>query len=207
MIPDPGAGEPLQDEPESVSVARALARASGVRGGPPEGHAEQVSKLAARTARQMGLPEDLVLRCRLGGWLHDVGKVAIPERILANPGPLDDAEWALIRTHPIVGEDMVRGVAALREATAAVRHHHERYDGAGYPDGLVGGSIPIEARIVAAADAYAAMTDVRPYSPARTPQDAAIELRRSSGSHLDPQVVTALLAVLGSIARAPLPVA
>ena len=206
LIPDPGAGEPLREEPDSVGVARALARASGVRGGPPEGHAEQVAELAARTARQMGLPADLVLRCRLAGWLHDVGKVAIPERILANPGPLDDAEWALIRTHPIVGEDMVRGVAALREASAAVRHHHERHDGTGYPDGLVGGSIPIEARIVAAADAFAAMTDIRPYSPARTPQDAAIELRRSAGSHLDPQVVTALLAVLGSIARSPLPV-
>ena len=120
--------------------------------------------LAARTAGQMGLPEELVLRCRLGGWLHDVGKVAVPERILASPHALDDAEWALVRTHPIVGEDMVRGVAALRVAAPAVRHHHERYDGDGYPDRLAGDSIPLEARIVAAADAFAAMTDERPYS-------------------------------------------
>jgi diguanylate cyclase (GGDEF)-like protein/putative nucleotidyltransferase with HDIG domain len=209
MIPDHdgGEGEPLRDEPESVCVARALALVAGARGGPPEHHADEVSKLAARTARQLGLPEDLVLRCRLGGWLHDVGKVSVPERILADPGPLDAADWALIRTHPIVGEDMLRGVAALREASAAVRHHHERYDGSGYPDGLAGAAIPLEARIVAAADVFSAMTDDRPYSPARTPQEAAIELRRSSGSHLDPQVVDALLAVLGSAARPALRVA
>jgi putative nucleotidyltransferase with HDIG domain len=209
MIPGPdrGPGEPLRGEPESVGVARALALVAGARGGPPEHHAEEVSKLAARTARQMGLAEDLVLRCRLGGWLHDIGKVAVPERILADPGPLDPAEWALVRTHPIVGEDMLRGVASLREASAAVRHHHERYDGTGYPDRLAGAAIPIEARIVAAADVFSAMTDDRPYSPARTPHEAAVELRRSSGSHLDPQVVNALLAVLGSRARPSLRVA
>ncbi len=207
LVADPGAGELPAHEPESVGVARALALASGVRGGPPEGHAEQVAMLAARTAGQMGLPEELVLRCRLGGWLHDVGKVAVPERILASPHALDDAEWALVRTHPIVGEDMVRGVAALRVAAPAVRHHHERYDGDGYPDRLAGDSIPLEARIVAAADAFAAMTDERPYSPARTPQDAATELRRSAGTQLDPQVVRALLAVLGSSVRPALRVA
>jgi HD-GYP domain-containing protein (c-di-GMP phosphodiesterase class II) len=155
----------------------------------------------------MALTDGLVLNCRLGGWLHDVGKVAIPERILAKPGPLDDDEWELIRTHPVVGEQMVRGVTALRAAAAAVRHHHERYDGSGYPDGLAGESIPIEARIVAAADAYSAMTAERPYSAARTPPEAAIELRRSAGSHLDPRVVTALLAVLDLTARPVLRVA
>lgn len=207
LIPDPDRAEAFREEPESVSVARALALASSVRGGLPESHAEQVATLAARTAIQLGLPEGLALRCRLGGWLHDVGKVAVPERILAKPGPLDDAEWALIRTHPIVGEEMVRGVGALREAAAAVRHHHERYDGTGYPDRLIGGSIPVEARIVAAADAYAAMTDERPYSAARTAEEAASELCRSAGSHLDPEVVAALLAVLGSVVRPVLRVA
>ena len=207
LVPDPVASDAPQSEPDSVGVARALALASGVRAGPPEAHAEHVAALAARTAEHMALPDGLVLNCRLGGWLHDVGKVAIPERILAKPGPLDDAEWALIRTHPVVGEGMVRGVAALRAAAAAVRHHHERYDGTGYPDGLAGESIPVEARIVAAADAYSAMTAERPYSAARTPHEAAIELRRSAGSHLDPRVVTALLAVLDRAARPVLRVA
>ncbi len=207
LVPEPVASDAPQDEPDSVGVARALALASGVRGGPPEAHAEHVAALAARTAEHMTLPDGLVLNCRLGGWLHDVGKVAIPEWILAKPGPLDDDEWALIRTHPVVGEEMVRGVTALRAACAAVRHHHERYDGTGYPDGLTGESIPVEARIVAAADAYSAMTTERPYSAARTPAEAAIELRRSAGSHLDPRVVTALLAVLDLTARPVLRVA
>ena len=207
LVPDPGRAETSHDEPESVGVARALALASGVRGGPPERHAEEVATLAARAAVQMGLPPELVLRCRLGGWLHDVGKVAVPERILANPGPLDAADWALVRTHPIVGEDMVRGVGPLSDAAAAVRHHHERYDGTGYPDRLLGGSIPIEARIVAAADAYSAMTEARPYSSPRTTEEATEELRRSAGSQLDPEVVAALLTVLAGAVRPVLRVA
>jgi two-component system, cell cycle response regulator len=134
--------------------------------------------------------------------LHDVGKVAIPEHVLVKPGRLDPAEWAIMRTHPVVGEEVVRRVPALREAAPSVRHHHERYDGSGYPDGLAGATIPIEARVVAAADAYAAITAERPYSAARTPQEAVAELRRSAGGHLDPVVVEALIAVLG-IAAAP----
>jgi HD-GYP domain-containing protein (c-di-GMP phosphodiesterase class II) len=102
-----------------------------------------------------------------------------------------------MQTHPVIGEEIVRGVAPVREAAGAVRHHHERYDGTGYPDRLAGTAIPIEARIVAAADAYAAMTADRPYSAARTPHEATLELRRCSGSQLDPRVVSALLAVLG----------
>ena len=104
------------------------------------------------------------LRCRLGGWLHDVGKVAIPDSIMSKPGPLDDAEWEVMRTHPVIGEEIVCGVEAVSECAAAVRHHHERYDGTGYPDRLAGTTIPIEARVVAAADAFCAMTSDRPYS-------------------------------------------
>jgi diguanylate cyclase (GGDEF)-like protein len=184
-------------EPEAVGLARALAYASSLREGIPEEHAEQVAALAVLTAEHLGLPARAVQRCRLAGWLHDVGKLAISEQILTKPGPLDDAEWALMRTHPIVGAAIVRRVATLRHAAPAVRHHHERYSGGGYPDDLAGPAIPIEARIIAAADAYAAMTATRPYSAPRTPQEAAAELRRSAGSHLDPAVVDALLTVLG----------
>ncbi len=106
-----------------------------------------------------------------------------------------------MRTHSVVGEEIVRRAAALREVGAAVRHHHERYGGGGYPDGLVGAAIPIEARIVGAADAYAAITADRVYCAARSPEEAAAELRRSAGSHLDPAVVDALLDVLGLAAR------
>jgi len=191
-----GAGAPPA-ESEALGLARALAFASSIREGVPEQHAEQVAALAAQTAVHLGLPLRTVERCRLGGWLHDIGKLAISEQILTKPGPLDDAEWERMRTHPGVGAAVVGRVAALRHAAPGVRHHHERYAGGGYPDDLAGTAIPIEARIIAAADAYAAMTASRPYSTARTPGDAAAELRRSSGSHLDPAVVDALLAVLG----------
>jgi diguanylate cyclase (GGDEF)-like protein len=186
-----------QAQPEAVGVARTLALMSGWSGGSLELHAEHVAELAARTAERLGLADEVVLRCRLGGWLHDVGKVAIPERILAKPGPLDAEEWAVMQTHPVVGETIVSGVAPLREAAAAVRHHHERYDGTGYPDRLAGSAIPIEARIVAAADAYAAMTADRPYSAARTSDEAMLELQRCSGTQLDRRVVAAMLSVLG----------
>jgi diguanylate cyclase (GGDEF)-like protein len=193
--------EAPQAEPEAVGMARALALMSGWAGGSLELHAEHVADLAAQTAERMGLSDAVVLRCRLAGWLHDVGKVAIPERTLAKPGPLDADEWALMQTHPVVGETIVRGVGPLRDAAAAVRHHHERFDGTGYPDRLAGTAIPIEARIVAAADAYAAMTADRPYSPALPPEDAMIELRRCAGSQLDRRVVAALLNVLGFAGR------
>ena len=197
LVPDLVVDDERVDESDAVQAARALAVTAGLREGVTEVHAEQVASLATQTAEQMGLGAGAVERCILGGWLHDVGKVAIPERILGKPGPLDDDEWVVMRTHPVVGEDIVRRVGALREGAAAVRHHHERFDGTGYPDRLAGAAIPIEARIVAAADAYAAMTHNRVYSAARTPVEAACELRRSAGSHLDPGVVDALLAVLG----------
>jgi hypothetical protein len=183
-----------RSEPEVIGVARTLALVAGCG---LEPHAEQVAGLAARMAEHMGLPEALVLRCELGGWLHDVGKSAIPTRILEKPGPLDDDEWAVMRTHPVIGEQIVRGVAALRDAAAAVRHHHERYDGTGYPDRLAGTAIPVEARIIAAADAYAAMTADRPYSAALTAEQATAELHRCARTQLDPRVVAALLSVLG----------
>jgi len=197
VVPAAGGAGASRAESEALGLARALAYASSIREGVPEEHAEQVASLAARTAEQLGLPLRTVERCRLAGWLHDVGKLAISEQILMKPGPLDDAEWARMRTHPAVGAAVVGRVAAVRHAAPGVRHHHERFAGGGYPDDLAGTAIPIEARIIAAADAYAAMTATRPYSAARTPQESAAELRRSAGSHFDPAVVDALLAVLG----------
>ena len=167
-----------------------------MRGGITEDHAEQVATLAAVTAEHLDLSASLVLRCRLAGWLHDIGKLAVPEHTLTKPGPLTDAEWADLRIHPEVGATVILRIDALADIAPAIRHHHERYDGGGYPHGLSSIEIPIEARILAAADAYAAMTTKRSYSPARSAQDAAGELRAQAGSQLDPDVVHALLAAL-----------
>jgi HD-GYP domain-containing protein (c-di-GMP phosphodiesterase class II) len=194
-------GDAPRTEPEAIGVARTLALVSDLGRGSLQLHAEDVAGLAARTAQHLKLPEAVVLRCALGGWLHDVGKAAIPERILNKPGPLDEEEWAVMQTHPVIGEGIVRNVDALRDAAAAVRHHHERFDGTGYPDRLAGSAIPIEARILAAVDAYAAMTADRPYSAALTPGEAAAELERVVRTQLDPRVVLALLAVLGLTTR------
>jgi diguanylate cyclase (GGDEF)-like protein/putative nucleotidyltransferase with HDIG domain len=183
--------------PNAVELARALAFTSSLRDGIPQEHAEEVARLAGLTAEHLALPARVVQRCRLAGWLHDVGKLAVPEQILNKPGPLDAAESEVMRTHSTVGADIVHRIPTLRQVAPAVRHHHERYSGDGYPDGLAGQAIPIEARIIAAADASAAMTADRPYSPARTTQEATAELRRSAGSHFDPAVVDALVAVLG----------
>jgi HD-GYP domain-containing protein (c-di-GMP phosphodiesterase class II) len=178
-----------------------MAFAVALRAGEAEAHAEAVANLAGAVAERLGLPDGMVTRCRLGGWLHDVGKVAIPDAILLKPRPLSDDEWTVMRTHPVHSEAIVQRIASLRDSAAGVRHHHERYDGTGYPDGLAAHDIPIEGRIIAAADAYCAMTTHRVYSAAKTPEDAAAELQRSSGTHFDPQVVRALLEATSVEAR------
>src|SRR4051812_27375115 len=182
---------------EAVTLARGIAFAAARRAGEGEAHAEAVASLAATVAERMDLPAGMVTRCRLGGWLHDVGKVAIPDAIVLKPGPLSEHEWTVMRTHPAHSEAIVQRIASLRDSAPGVRHHHERYDGTGYPDRLSADDIPIEARIIAAADAYCAMITERVYSAARTPEEAACELQRSAGTHFDPRVVRALLEVTG----------
>jgi diguanylate cyclase (GGDEF)-like protein/putative nucleotidyltransferase with HDIG domain len=184
------------EEPEAIRLAQALSLSAGVREGVPEEHAEEVSDLSGAIARTLGLPDDMVLCCRLGGWLHDIGKVAIPDRILVKPGDLDAHEWRIMRTHAEIGAQLVRRIDAVAMAAPAVRHHHERVDGSGYPDGLAGDEIPLEARIVAVADAFSAITADRPYRRARTPPEAVAELRRQAGLHHDSRVVEALARVV-----------
>jgi diguanylate cyclase (GGDEF)-like protein len=186
----------VAEEPEAMRLARALALQAALREDLPETHAEQVASLAAATAARLGLSARVVERCRLGGWLHDVGKTSLPDRILLRVEPLTEAEWQQLREHAARGEAVVRQVAGLGDAGDAVRHHHERWDGTGYPDGLAGERIPVEARIVGACDAYASMITPRPYRVALTPAEAVAELRRGSGTQLDPAVVEALMAVL-----------
>ena len=153
-------------------------------------HAETVA-LAAATAEALGMSADEVEQVRHASELHDVGKVAIPDAILGKPGPLTEEEWAFVRRHPIIGERIILAAPALARVAALVRSSHERWDGSGYPDALAGDAITPGARIVAVADAYAAMTAGRPYRAARTPEQALDELRAGAGSQFDPAVVEA----------------
>lgn len=184
------------EQPECLHLADALATVGDLRAGLTLEHSRDVADLSAAVAEQLGLAEDEVLRARLGGRLHDVGKVAVPDGILTKPGKLTDEEWQIMRTHPAVGDELVRSFPELTLAANAVRHHHERWDGDGYPDRLAGEDIPLEARIVCVVDAYSAMISARPYQEARSKVDALAELERCAGSQFDPAVVDALMAVV-----------
>lgn len=190
------------EQPECVHVAEALASAGDLRGGVGSSHSRDIAELSADVARRLGLGPEEILRAQLGGWLHDIGKIAIPDNILTKPAELTDEEWVLMRTHPVVGDELLRNFPELALACRAVRHHHERWDGAGYPDRLAAEQIPLEARIVGAVDAYLAMTAERPWREPRTAEDAIAELHRCAGTQLDPTVIEVLLDVLATRAEA-----
>jgi HD-GYP domain-containing protein (c-di-GMP phosphodiesterase class II) len=196
LVADLQDADAREAESQELLLARAMAVAACAREGVAEQHAEEVSRLAAEVATRLGAPPATIARCRVGGLVHDVGKIAIADAIVLKPGPLDDAEWAEMRRHPALGEEIVLRVPELRDIACAVRHHHERFDGTGYPDGLAGHAIPLEARVLAAVDAYSAMTADRPYRRARPIREAVAELRRCAGTQLDPEVVSALLDAL-----------
>ncbi len=160
-----------------------------------EVHGSNVAELCVVIGLELGLRPRQVTRLRLAGDFHDLGKTLIPETILDTPGPLTPGEWVMMRLHPVLGEQMLVA-KGLVDIAPWVRAHHERFDGQGYPDGRRGSEIPIEARILAVADAYDAMTSERPYSEAITLEQAREELAAGSGSQFDPQVVAAFLCCL-----------
>jgi diguanylate cyclase (GGDEF)-like protein len=178
-------------------IAHAMGTAAAAAEGLPDQHLGAVSALAAGIARRLRLSRPQVLRCRLAGLLHDVGKLRVPAAVLLKPAALDPAEQALVRRHAEHGEELIAAVPELAALAPIVRHHHERHDGGGYPDGLAGEQIPLEARIIAAADSWDAMTSDRPYRRALRRSEALAELDRASGTQLDPRVVAALRSVLG----------
>ena len=159
------------------------------------GHSRRVAVLCRLLAEAIGSDAEEVRTAELAGLVHDVGKVALPGRILRKPGPLDRREYAAVRKHPQIGCRLLRGWLGMRSVLDAVRHHHERWDGLGYPKGLRGDRIPKLARIVAIADAYDAMTSDRPYRAAMVREQAFVELKRTSGTHFDPSMVPAFIAL------------
>jgi len=165
-------------------------------------HANRLVHLSQLMAAHIGLSDEAAMAVRYGACLHDIGKIAVPEAVLRKVGPLEDEEQAMIRLHPEIGAAMLAGIDTWDDVRSIIRHHHERFDGTGYPDGLAGADIPIGARIVALADAVDVMQSGRPYAPARPHEQILDILKRERGSQFDPEMVDAFLAVTGENAAA-----
>lgn len=178
-----------------LTVVNSAVKAIEARDPYTRGHSDRVAAYAARLATLLGKGQQEVELLRLAAQLHDIGKIGIRDRILGKPGPLDASEWEEMRRHPVIGEEILKPIKLLTPALAVVRHHHERYDGRGYPDGLAGEAIPWSARLVAVADAYEAMTSDRPYRRALPARVALEELAAKAGSQFDPEIVQAMLAL------------
>ncbi|QEC47170.1 HD-GYP domain-containing protein [Baekduia soli] len=176
-----------------MATVRALCNAVEARDAYTGKHAERVAAYGMEIARVMDAPFADDPEVEFGFLLHDVGKVAVPDAILWKPEPLTPDERALMEKHPIVGWEILREIDFLGEAKLVVRHHHERWDGMGYPDALEGEVIPLAARVFAVADVLDALTTLRPYRPPSPVQEARAMIQDASGSHFDPQVVTAFM--------------
>jgi diguanylate cyclase (GGDEF)-like protein len=179
-----------------ADVIAALASTLGERDRYTGDHSESVVELAERVGEALALEADALARLRTAALLHDVGKVGVPDQILHKPGPLDEHEWAVMREHPVIGERIMRAIPGMGAVARIIRHEHERWDGQGYPDGIAGAAIPIEARIILACDAYHAMTSDRPYRKAMPHADAVAQLSANAGAQFDPEVVEALVGYL-----------
>lgn len=178
-----------------AGTVAALRRLAEMRDPYTAGHEGRVAQLARAIAQRMDLDEDVVDVVRLAATIHDIGKHAVPVEILTKPGALSAHEWELIRTHPLVGWEILSQAEFPEPIATIVRQHHERLDGSGYPDGISGDAITIEARIIAVADVVEAMASHRPYRASRGLEDALFEIQRNKGTHFDPQAVSACLRV------------
>ena len=185
------------DRAARYRAAASLAKAVDARDAYTGSHSQRVSELAARIALQLGADAELVELTRLAASLHDLGKLAVPEEILRKPGPLTDPERMVLERHPQIGFRMLESLG-VDPVAEWVLHHHERWDGTGYPDGLHGDSIPLGARIIFVADAYDAMTSERVYQRRLTDEEALRELARCAGTQFDPEVVAAFASDLGA---------
>jgi putative nucleotidyltransferase with HDIG domain len=179
-----------------VQVARAFVRAIDAGHPYTAEHSETVAHYAAATARALGLPEEDVERIRWAALLHDVGKLGLPTSVLDKPLDLTSLEWELVKRHPVDSVRILEGVERFRDQLPGVRHHHERYDGTGYPDGLAGGEIPLDARVIAVADAFDAMTTNRTYRLPLDWSEALERIERGAGLQFDPAVVAAFARVV-----------
>lgn len=187
----------FQDLEEYQGVILSLASALEAKDPYTRGHSERVGFLAARISRELGLPEDRSEEMLVAGLLHDIGKIGVPEDLLNKAGPLTEEEFLAVMAHPILGEEICRPLRSARSALPVIRHHHERYDGSGYPDHLTGDEIPLGARILGVADAYDALTSARSYRRSLECQEAVDLLRRETErGRWDPEIFDALVEVV-----------
>ncbi len=179
----------LETQPKALSIIYALAATVDAKDSYTYGHSRKVSEYAVMMGETMNMPPDKISILRAAGLLHDIGKVGVPDSILTKKSALTCEEWNPIRTHPDLGVEILKHVIDLVNCLPAIQHHHEHYDGSGYPNGLKTVSIPLEARILAIADAYDAMTSPRPYRSQLALEEALLELRRCAGTQFDPELV------------------
>ena len=180
----------------ALRTVQALASTLEAKDRYTSGHSERVTNYAVAVAEHMGLPVGQIDRLRYASQLHDVGKIGVPEEILRKPSSLDEGEWRAIQEHPVIGERIIKPLGFLGEVGRIIRHHHERWDGGGYPDRLSGAQIPKLTRIMTVVDAYDAMTSERPYRNAKSAKEAMEELKRCRGSQFDPEATDTFLSVL-----------
>jgi putative two-component system response regulator len=188
------------DLEQTYSVICALALALEAKDQYTRGHSQRVGDLSRTFALHLGLGIAAGERVRVAGLLHDIGKIAVPESLLNKQGPLTRDEFLRVIGHPVIGEEMVRPLLTMSEVLQMIRHHHERYDGRGYPDGLRGDDIPHEVRLLSIVDAYDALTSHRSYRPAPLSHTAALETlrREAAGGKWDPTMVDQFVAMLGA---------
>ncbi|MGK2877667.1 MAG: HD-GYP domain-containing protein, partial [Solirubrobacterales bacterium] len=178
------------------ATVEALCAALSARDGYTGEHSAETLELVTAVTDQLDLPIDQVEMIADVALLHDIGKIGIPNEVLHEPGKLNDAQWEIMKQHPVIGEHIVARIPGLESVAKAIRHEHERWDGEGYPDGLKGDSIPLASRIVLVCDAFHAMTSDRPYREAMPVEDVRAELVRHAGTQFDPVIVVALLSSL-----------
>jgi HD-GYP domain-containing protein (c-di-GMP phosphodiesterase class II) len=172
-----------------IGTVASLANAIDAKSPWTKGHSERVMRIAASIAKEMGLDDAMIERVRLGGLLHDIGKIGVIEALLEKPEALSEDEFPPLRLHPEKGVAILAPIEQLKDVLPGILHHHERFDGSGYPQGLKGEEIPLEARIITVADAYDAIVAERPYKKGFSPAEALRELRGCAGSQFDPEVV------------------
>ena len=172
-----------------LSTVGALIQALEAKDTYTSGHSERVEKLSVAMAEELKMNEEAVQAIKYAAVLHDVGKIGVSEAILNKEGKLLDSEWNAIRNHPVMGQNIIKGIKFLSATEDVVRHHHERYDGKGYPDGVKGKDIPLGARIIAVADTYDAITSDRSYRKGATHDIAIAEIKKVAGTQLDPEIV------------------